>query len=197
MVPILLLAAGASSRMAPADKLLQPVDGMPLLRRSALAALASGAPVVCTLRPDRPARRAAVADLPLTLVEVPDSATGMSASLRAGLAALPAGAEGVMVLPADMPGFTAHALAQLLALAREAPDRILRGATPDGRPGHPAVFPADLIPGLLRITGDEGGRSVLRAHAGRVILVPLPGDSAILDLDTAEDWAAFRRSRGE
>jgi CTP:molybdopterin cytidylyltransferase MocA len=197
MIPILLLAAGASSRMAPRDKLLEPVEGEPLLRRSARRALATGVAVICTLPPDRPERRAAVADLPLTLVEVPDAATGMAASLRAGLAALPRAAAGVMVLPADMPGFEVADLSRLLSLAPDHPARILRGATADGRPGHPVVFPADLFPALSVLSGDEGGRAVLRGQAGRVTLVRLPGDRAILDLDTPADWAAFRASRGE
>jgi molybdenum cofactor cytidylyltransferase len=69
---------------------------------------------------------------------------------------------------------------------------IWRGASVDGRPGHPAIFPADLWDALAAITGDEGGRSVLQAHKERVRVVPLPGEMALLDLDTPEDWATYR-----
>ena len=44
---------------------------------------------------------------------------------------------------------------------------------------------------LAKITGDEGGRSVLKRHADRVRLLPLPDRMAVLDLDTPEDWAAW------
>ncbi|MBD3765559.1 MAG: NTP transferase domain-containing protein, partial [Rhodobacterales bacterium] len=104
------------------------------------------------------------------------------------------GVAGVMILPADMPGFAPEDLAAMQAAFAQAPDCILRATSQDGQPGHPAVFPADLIPDLARVTGDEGGRSVLRAEAHRVRLLPLPGDRAVLDLDTPQDWAAFRAS---
>ncbi|MCB1394509.1 MAG: NTP transferase domain-containing protein, partial [Rhodobacteraceae bacterium] len=54
-------AAGASRRMAGRDKLLEPVDGAPLLRRQARAAVAAGTgPVAVTLPPDDRTRRAAL-----------------------------------------------------------------------------------------------------------------------------------------
>ncbi len=197
MVPILILAAGASARMAPRDKLVEPVDGEPLLRRTARAALATGAPVLCTLPPDRPDRWRSLAGLSVTLIEVPDAAAGMSASLRAGLAALPPRATGVMILPADLPGLAAEDLLACLAAFAAVPSRILRATAGDGRPGHPAVFPSDLFAALSAVTGDEGARAVLAAHRDRVIHLTLQGTRAILDLDTPEDWAAFRAARGQ
>ena len=71
------------------------------------------------------------------------------------------------------------------------PELIWRGGTTDGTPGHPALFPRDLWDDLQAVTGDEGGRSVLKRHADRVRTVPLPGRMAVLDLDTPEDWAAY------
>jgi hypothetical protein len=84
---ILLLAAGSSSRMRGADKLLERVDGVPLLLRQARVALAAGVPVIVTLPGDRPARTAALAGLDLVTVPVPDAALGLSASIRAGVRA--------------------------------------------------------------------------------------------------------------
>lgn len=196
---ILILAAGASTRMAPNDKLVQPVAGRPLLRLVAERALATGAPVTVVLPPDRPARRAALDGLVLRVVTAEDAAQGMTASLRAGIASLPPGCPGAMILPADMPGLTSADLSRLLSRFAEDPTRLLRGTAEDGREGHPALFPADLFPALLALCGDEGGRSVLKAHRDRLVLVPLPGDHAVLDLDSPEDWAAFhaRGSGGE
>lgn len=193
-VHILVLAAGASSRMRGADKLLQAVKGRPILRLVAETALASGAPVLVTLPPTAEARRAAVADLAVRVVDIPDAAQGMSRSIIRGLAAVvaPGPEDGLMILPADMPGFSAKALADLISRFRAEPELIWRGGTTDGTPGHPAIIPRDLWPELAAITGDEGGRSVLKRHANRVRQVPLPGRMATLDLDTPEDWAAFR-----
>ena len=98
-----------------------------------------------------------------------------------------------MILPADMPGFTTAALSSLIGQFQTDPTRILRGGTADGQPGHPAIFPRDLWPALAKVTGDEGGRSVIQGNKDRVRVIPLPGPMALLDLDTPEDWAAWRR----
>ena len=194
-VHILVLAAGASSRMRGRDKLLQPVRGKPLLRMVTDVALATGAPVIVTLPPASELRRKLLADSAASIVDVPDAAMGMSRSIVRALSTISAGApgaeDGVMILPADMPGFSAKALADLISRFRAEPDLIWRGGTTDGAPGHPAIFPRDLWGELQAVTGDEGGRSVLQRHKDRVRLVPLPGRMAVLDLDTPEDWAAF------
>ncbi|MBC2835361.1 nucleotidyltransferase family protein [Paragemmobacter straminiformis] len=190
---ILILAAGASSRMRGGDKCLEPVAGEALLRRLARLGLGAGCAVTVALPPDRPARDAALDGLAVTRVTVADAAKGMAASLVAGVSALPPDAAVLLVL-ADLPMLDAADLATLLAEAAAHPDAILRGADAGGAAGHPVLFPADLRGELLALTGDEGARSVLRRHAGRVRLVPLPAGHATTDLDTPEDWAAWRKA---
>ena len=198
MVPtvhILIPAAGASSRMQGRDKLLEPVGRGTLLRHVVEVALATTAPVVVALPPGADSRRSALADLAARLVEVTDAGLGMAHSMIGGLAAIrtEAGPEdGLLVLPADMPEFTAPALADLISRFRAEPELIFRGGTVDGQPGHPVIFPRDLWPELERLAGDEGGRSVLQRHRDRVRVIPLPGPMSILDLDTPADWAAWR-----
>jgi molybdenum cofactor cytidylyltransferase len=195
VVHILVLAAGASSRMRGRDKLLQHIDGRPMLRLVVETALATRAPVAVTLPPTSEARHDAIAELPVKLVEVPDASEGMSRSLVRGIAAISAGdpgpQDGIMILPADMPGFTAEILSDLISQFQADPDLILRGGTAGGTPGHPAIFPRCLWPELSGVTGDEGGRSILQRNRDRVRVIPLPGQMAILDLDTPEDWAAY------
>jgi CTP:molybdopterin cytidylyltransferase MocA len=187
---ILILAAGSSSRMAPRDKLLEPVAGQPLLARVADAARATGAPVVAVLPPDRPARAAALAGRGVRLVTAAQAREGLAASLKAGLAAV---AEGpVLLLLADLPEIGTADLNRVLAARADHPDAILRGAAEDGTPGHPVLFPARFRGALMRLTGDQGARELLRDHAAEVRLVPLPGRHAIADLDTPEDWARWR-----
>jgi CTP:molybdopterin cytidylyltransferase MocA len=195
VVHILILAAGSSSRMRGVDKLVQTLRKKPLLRQVAETALATGAPVFVTLPPAAEARRAALAGLRVQIVPVPDASLGMSRSLARGVEAVARAAgpeDGLMVLPADMPGFTPAALADLISRHRAEPDLIWRGASIDGTPGHPTIFPRALWNALQAVTGDEGGRSVIQTHADLLRLVPLPGQMAIIDLDTPEDWAAWR-----
>ncbi|QPM89802.1 nucleotidyltransferase family protein [Pseudooceanicola algae] len=200
MIAILLLAAGAARRMGGADKLLEQVEGQPLLRCIAQRALAADlGPVQITLTSDRPERDAALKGLPVQKINVPNAQDGMGASIACGIAALPEGLDGVMILPSDMPEITS---ADMLTLAEafhrgEAP--ILRGAsqvteagTAQSLAGHPVLFPADLFPDLKTISGDQGARALLATHSGRLRLVPLPGRHAMIDLDTPEDWARWR-----
>ncbi|MCA3487931.1 MAG: nucleotidyltransferase family protein [Rhodobacter sp.] len=191
---ILLLAAGSSSRMRGADKLMEPVEGVPLLLRQARVALATGAPVIVTLPLDRPARNAALAGLDLMTVPVPDAAQGLSASIRAGVRA--AGARPVLVLLADLPEITTDDLSRLLARHAAISDLILHGTAADGTPGHPVLFPVWALPGLAVLTGDSGARDLLRQHRDRTEFIALPARHAVTDLDTPEDWAAWRAARG-
>jgi CTP:molybdopterin cytidylyltransferase MocA len=190
---ILLLAAGSSTRMRGADKLMQQVDGHPLILRQALACCATGMPVFVTLPCDRPERNAALTGLDLTQVPVPDAASGLSASMRAGIAA--AGPRPVLVLLADLPEITTEDLLLLLVHHQTDPDRILRATAEDGTQGHPVLFPPWALPELAFLTGDAGARDLLKREVGRTDLIALPARHAVTDLDTPEDWAAWFASR--
>lgn len=184
--------------MRGADKLLQDIGGVPLLRRQAEAALAAGVRVLVALPPEGAAfagsRKAALAGLAVTPLAVADAALGMGHSIAAGARAVPEAA-GVMILNADMPGIGAPEIRALIAARATAPDRIWRGGTSEGQPGHPVLFPARLLAELEQLRGDHGARALIGREGA--ILVPLAGDAAILDLDTPEDWAAFRAGRAQ
>jgi xanthine dehydrogenase accessory factor len=190
---IIIPAAGASRRFGAEDKLLQPVDGIPLVRRTALLALASGQDVLVTLRPHDHARRAALAGLGVTMLDVSDAAEGMAASLRCAAQAL--GSEtALMVLPADMPEIGVADLARLWQTHAAQPNRIVLGTAGDV-PGHPVIFPGPIVPELAALVGDIGARPILQRHRQRILPVPLFGRRAILDIDTPQQWADWVTSR--
>ncbi len=191
-VAVLLLAAGRSARMGGRDKLLEEIDGQPLLRRMARRALECGAPLFVTLPAGDRKRAGAICDLPVQVVPVADPAEGMAAALRAGIAALPPRTEGALIMLADMPEIATGDLRRLLAaFAGAGGRRIVRACGPDGTPGNPVVLPARLFAALGQLRGDCGARGLV--HAEEVIAVPLPVGHATTDLDTPEDWAAWRR----
>ncbi|VVT29443.1 Molybdopterin-guanine dinucleotide biosynthesis protein MobA [Roseovarius sp. EC-HK134] len=192
-VAILVPAAGASSRMRGTDKLLEMVRGQPLLRDRVTLALGTGCDVAVTLPPEGLARRTALKGLDATLLPVPDAATGMSASLRAGATwAMAEGVTALMVLLPDLPDLTADDMKIMLQVNDY--EHIFRACDADGTPGHPVILPARLLPDLAQITGDTGARDLLRAHP--VTPVPLPRQHATTDLDTPEAWAAWRAAQG-
>lgn len=191
---LVLLAAGAGRRMRGGDKLLEEVNGVALLRHLALQALAAGTGAVAvTLPPDAPARAAALQGLALSILPVPDADTGMSASLKVAAAwAMRVGAGGLMICPADLPELTAQDFATL-ARAFDPDGPPLRATAQDGTPGHPVIFPARLLPGFAALQGDRGAQPLLARHPPR--LIALPARHATTDLDTPEDWAAWRATR--
>lgn len=196
-LPIIILAAGQSRRMRGRDKLLEDIDGMPLLRRQAeMARSVTRGPVIVALPPAPHPRFAVLSGLDVTALPVKDADQGMNASLRAAIAALPRNSACAMVVLADLPDLTPDDLksvAQAVDLVSET--KIWRGATSDGKAGHPIVFHADLFGELTALTGDSGGREVAQAHLGQTVLVTLPGNHARADLDTPEQWALWRKAR--
>lgn len=192
-IALLLLAAGQSSRMRGRDKLLEVVDGRPLLQRMCATGQRAGLTVFVTLpAPDHPRHDVIGSATP---VFVPDAALGMSASLKRGVAALPDTVSAMMVLPSDMPEIGERDLADLAEAHEDQPDKILRAASDTGRPGHPVLFPKRHFAEFAQLTGDQGARPILSAHADQVVLVPLSGAQALTDLDTPEDWDAWRAAR--
>jgi molybdenum cofactor cytidylyltransferase len=66
----------------------------------------------------------------------------------------------------------------------------------DGTPGHPVLFGGRFFGQLSARTGDRGARSVIEASADCVAHVPTAGRTSLVDLDTPEDWEAWRAGRG-
>ncbi|MDE4131599.1 nucleotidyltransferase family protein [Phaeobacter sp. QD34_3] len=191
-IAILLLAAGASSRMGGRDKLTEEVDGQPLLSLMCRRGALTGLPVYVTVPSDAHPRTGLTGTA--TTVPVPDADEGMAASIRRGIAALPAGTEGVMILPADMPEVETQDLMHVAAHFHGGDGPILRATSEDGQAGHPVLFPKRCFADLCEISGDQGARPLLKRD--KVQYVSLPARHAITDLDTPEAWAAWRAARG-
>ncbi|MEP6065550.1 MAG: nucleotidyltransferase family protein [Paracoccaceae bacterium] len=190
---ILILAAGTSSRMRGRDKLLETIDGVPLLRIVAQRALATGCPVTIALPVFPHARYDALDGLEVDRLPIPGAEQGMSVSLRASVQALQNKAKRLLLLLADLPEITTEHLQLVLDAPKSAPDALVwRGATEDGAPGHPVLFDQALFPNFANITGDNGAQSVVAAARPAVQLVTLNGMAARQDLDTPEEWARWR-----
>lgn len=187
---IIIPAAGASVRMEGRDKLMEIVDGQPLLLRQVKRALATGAPVYVTTRTDRPDRIAALDKSGARLVHVAAPDEGLAASLRAGIAALPVSVSAAMILLPDLPDIDTSNMRAMIAAHNRDPKMILRATTEDGTPGHPTIFPRRLFADLAKINGDRGAQALLRTT--EFITVPLQDQRALNDLDTPEDWNAWR-----
>ena len=189
---ILLLAAGASRRMRGADKLLEHVNGEPLLRRIVREAASVTHNVIVVLPAGDVLRHRAIQHLPVQAITAPESPRSMSASIGAGISALGPAASGALLVLADMPEITGLDISRILEAHQQCPRRILRAASNDGSPGNPVFFPRSMFEQLIGLQGDAGARELLQNRMDQVDLVRLPGRHAMTDLDTPEEWSAWR-----
>lgn len=196
MTPILILAAGQSSRMRGADKLLQDIDGAPLLAHVVERAAATGHPVFTAMPGPQHPRYQLMRELPTACYDIPDAIEGMSGTLRGAVGRLPP-CDAFLLLLADLPEIQTADMNAVFAARTADPDYLIwRGATHDGKPGHPILFDAKLRPEFARLSGDSGGDAIVKARLNETALVTLPGNRARLDLDTPEEWAAWRAATG-
>jgi molybdenum cofactor cytidylyltransferase len=187
----LVLAAGTSSRMG-RPKLLLPVRDRPLIRLSVERVLAGGlGEVLVVLGADAAAVGAALDGLPVRTVLNPRFAEGQSTSLRAGLDALSADTEAVVIALGDQPLPDPGLVGRLVDAFRRSGRPIAVPRYADGR-SHPVLFAAGLFDELRAITGDRGGREVIARDAARVVEVPAAGPMPP-DVDTPADYESFPR----
>jgi CTP:molybdopterin cytidylyltransferase MocA len=191
-VACVLLAAGGSSRLGRPKQLVR-YRGVPLLRRAVAAARAvlPSAPLIFVVGAHA-LRVRAVLQRSRSGARVVGNALwreGMASSLRAGLAAVPAGSRAALVLLVDQPRVDAASLARLLR-AWSKRRGVPAAAHYAGRVGAPAVLPRRRWRALARVDGDRGARAMLRG-GGALTLVDMP--EAAFDVDTAADLAALTR----
>ncbi len=199
----LLLAAGAGRRMG-RPKALVELDGTPLVRRAMHALSGAGCSPLLVVVGAQAEEVAAVVGEDALVVSARDWATGMGASLRAGLAALaglqphPVAEAGspqpdpvaAVVHLVDLPGVGADAIARLVAAATG--PGVLARAVYHGRPGHPVLIGRDHWDAVaVEATGDQGARAYLAGHPGLTAVEC--GDLADpRDVDTPGALEAFR-----
>ncbi|HEY5633092.1 MAG TPA: nucleotidyltransferase family protein [Burkholderiaceae bacterium] len=196
-----VLAAGSSERMQGANKLLARLDGVPLVCRTVAAVRAASlAPVVVVLGHDagRVADALAACDAArdVELVVNAAHARGQQGSVTAGLAAVSARADAVMIVPADMPLLAASDLRALLdAFGARRPECEALVPFTDGARGNPVVVAARAVEAVL--AAPEGGmRRYIDAHPGRVQRFESHSDHYIVDADTREALQQVARRMG-
>jgi molybdenum cofactor cytidylyltransferase len=194
-----VLAAGSGSRFG-GGKLTAAWDAGVLLEGALAAAFAAPVrSVTVVIGADAQAVAAAARsfDPRALIVHADDHAEGMGASLRAGIASLPADADGAFVFLGDMPRVPPSVLRQMaraVAAGAEAAAPVYQG-----RRGNPVLLGAGLFPQLLALTGDAGARGVLQSLGAGLALVEAPDDGVLFDVDVPADLShdrAHPRDRG-
>jgi molybdenum cofactor cytidylyltransferase len=190
LIAAVVLAAGLSRRMGQA-KMLLPVGGRAIVRHAVEAARAGGADSVWVVTgPDVEPIETALAGLDVQIVVNPAPEEGQAGSVRAGIAALPASVDTVLIALGDQPALDPSIIPALLAARWTSAKPIVAPRYRDGQ-GNPVVFKREVFPELLRLTGDQGARPMIQKDPARVEWVdldlPMPPD-----VDTLADYEKIR-----
>jgi molybdenum cofactor cytidylyltransferase len=198
-VAAIVLAAGKSRRMAPRNKLLVPIGGGKLMiQRVVDNVLASTARPVYVVTGHQEAEvRRALQGRDLHFVHAENYADGLSASLKAGIAALPADTEAAIVCLGDMPLVGPMLIDQLVAAWDREEGRTIILPTFDGQQGNPVLWDSRYFDEIKELTGDMGARQILNAHADAISEIAAETDASLRDFDTTDTLAAFEEEGRE
>jgi molybdenum cofactor cytidylyltransferase len=190
----LLLAAGASRRFG-APKLVQVLNGKPLIRWSAEALGVAGVnDVTVVVPPQHEEIRAALDRLDVRWIVNENPESGMGTSIAVGVQGLRQPAHAVLIALADEPFVDAAVIRRIVDEYRLGAGRVqIVMPTYRGVRGHPVVFDHTVFPELLELSGDRGARDVVDRDATRVRVIELDQDKPA-DVDTPEALRQLQKS---
>lgn len=187
LIPVAVLAAGASSRMR-RHKLLLPLAGRPLISWAVRAATASRAnDVIVVLGRENEAVRAVLEPNRSHFVVNLNAGRGQATSLAIAVGSVAASAPGLVIILADQPFMDMCAIDSVLYTAELSSDRVAMGEI-DGQLGHPVYLPRRLFAEIATLVGDVGARDIIRREQPNIIRVALDNRNAHMDVDTPSDY---------
>ncbi len=191
MIYMIYLAAGLSSRYG-SNKLLEMVDGKPMYRHllGILAVMKEEEPhryelVVVTAYDEI---ENDIKGLPLKVVKNENQELGISHSIKLGLQAC--GEIGkhdhVMFAVADQPYVEEDELFGFIHMYK----RSYMGIgclSYQGVMGNPVIFQGKFVPELMELTGDTGGKAVVKKHPQEIFLYEAESEKSLQDVDVPKD----------
>ncbi|MCI0735257.1 MAG: nucleotidyltransferase family protein [Beijerinckiaceae bacterium] len=195
-IAAIILAAGEAKRFrrSPDEtKLTAELDGKPLIRHVAGAALASLAhPVLLVTGHAHEHVLRALDGLLFERIHNRDPGAGLAASLRLAIGALPLTARGAVILLGDMPRISPSLIDRLIEAFDQAPVEP-PAVVPihEGRRGNPALIGRGLFAQILTLDGEKGAGSLIGSRPD-VIEVPVDDRAIEIDVDTLDDLRLLR-----
>ena len=192
-IAAVVLAAGRSRRMAPHNKLLV-VDrtGKPMIARVVDNVLSSHArPILVVTGHQAEQVQHALGGRPVRYVHAGDYAEGLSASLKAGIAAVPEECAAAIVCLGDMPLVTGRMIDRLLSAYDPDEGRLIVLPTYRGKQGNPMLWDREFFPEIMDVSGDSGARFLVGQHIEAVAEVEMADDAVLRDFDTTESLSTL------
>ena len=190
-ISAIVLAAGESRRMGGTDKLLLPIGGVALLRRTVDTLLSCPLQEIVVVLGHRHEQLQLLLDgLALRHVRNPNYREGQMTSVHAGLAALNAACDGVMVCLGDQALLTPRDLTRLMDAFAEIGERTILVPTYRGTRGNPVIFSYTHRDSILAGGRNLGCRKLIDNNPRLVATLEMDTDHVVVDLDTPEDYRA-------
>jgi molybdenum cofactor cytidylyltransferase len=198
VVPAIVLAAGASTRMGRPKALLPSPGGRLFVTRIVRTLTDAGVPAIVIVTG---ARHEAIAeavrrdDPPLVpqLVRNPNPSRGQLSSLLLGLDTADSPAtEAVLVTLVDVPAVSATTVRAVIEAWQRTRAPLVRPAIGDEH-GHPVIFDRRVFDELRQAPLEGGAKVVVRAHERELVNVPVDDRGCLVDVDTPDDYEALRR----
>ena len=189
-IAALVLAAGASQRMGSPKQLLRL--GEKTLLEHVLDAVrgANVDEIVLVLGADAAEIQGTVSTGGLVVVMNESYQQGMGSSLRRGLAAVNAKAEGVLVILADQPFVRTATLNSLIEYHRSHNTQIIIPMYKGFR-GNPVLVDRSVFPELMKLQGEIGCRAIFGSHTENIQKVPVDDPGILQDMDTLADFRSM------
>jgi len=186
-VSCVVLAAGKSSRMGQ-DKLLMPYGSQTILEHTLAQVAASGIEdIVVVVKPGSPWKQKINPDK-YKIVESPGHFKGMAESLKTGLKAVNGKSQGVIFALADQPHVPPIIYRQLIERYCTTL-KLITCPIYQGRRGNPALFDRRTWPALMTLTGDLGGRELIKkVGKDEIDLFETNLQAVVTDIDTPENY---------
>ena len=189
---IIILAAGASTRMGMPKQLLM-IEGKTLIKRvSEMAMDTTCYPIVIVLGANRGLVRKELDKMPITVIDNTQWENGMSSSIKIGLAGAymtQKAIDAVIFLTVDMPFVSAKLINDMVAKATENPDSQIVACSYDKQIGIPVLFKRSIFNDLLELKGDEGAKKIVLKNKDKTSLIDFPIGK--FDLDTIDEYWNF------
>jgi CTP:molybdopterin cytidylyltransferase MocA len=170
------------------SKQLLPLGNKPVLRHCVDTLAASGLKdVVVVTGAEQAACTEALrgAEVRIAVNKAPDSE--MADSVRAGLRAVDETCSGVLVCLADHPLVSRTTYRAIITAHQKYPEKIIIPAF-EGRRGHPSLFPFAVISDIFFLPTTL--RDLVREEGDRVLVVDVPDEGVVLDMDIKDDYQA-------
>lgn len=194
---IIILAAGNSTRFG-SNKLFYPVDGVPMyqsaiqkvlqVQRALYRRVSS---VIVVTQYSNIKKEAEIMGAKVIWNSHPEE--GIASSMKLGLLAAIKEQSGgrsdlqkrdaCLFMVADQPWITVKTITKLIQLYENS-QKGMAAAAVKGAPGNPCIFSRKYYPELLALTGDMGGKKVLKRHMEDVGLLEIQNKKELTDVDT-------------